>query len=120
MKIAVVDDDRPTREFVANVLMYCVNRAVLAFGNGDELWAHLEAQNSIDIILSDVEMPQMDGLTLLTKFKQKYPEKVFIVMSGDNRYEKSARNLGADAFLVKPFKVNDLFDLVKLFVVGAQ
>ncbi len=120
MKIAVVDDDRPTREFIANVLMYCVNRAVQAFENGEALWEHLEAQNNIDIILSDVEMPRMDGLSLLTKFKQKYPHKVFIIMSGNTEYEIPARKLGANAFLAKPFKVNDLFDLVKLFVVGAQ
>ncbi len=84
------------------------------------MWAHLEEQNNIDIILSDVEMPQMDGLTLLTKFKQKYPDKVCIIMSGNAEYEKEARKLGANAFLAKPFKVNDLFDLVKVFVVGPQ
>ncbi|MFZ5571736.1 MAG: response regulator [Thermodesulfobacteriota bacterium] len=118
VKIAVVDDDKPTREFVANVLMYCVNRVVLAFENGAALLAHLEDSNSIDIVLSDVEMPQMDGLTLLSKFKQQYPDKICIIMSGNNEYEKDAKKLGADAFLAKPFKVNDLFDIVKMFVVG--
>ena len=41
-------------------------------------------------------------------------------MSGDPAYEVQAKNLGASGFLSKPFKVNDLFDIVELYVVGSN
>lgn len=100
--------------------MYCVNRDVLNFADGNQAWQYIESDRSVDIILTDVEMPEMDGLVLLKKIKRKYPQKVCIIMSGDPSYEDEAKKLGASGFLAKPFKVNDLFDLVQLYVVGAN
>lgn len=100
--------------------MYCVNRDVLNFADGKEAWTYIDSNSSVDIILADVEMPEMDGLVLLKKIKQKYPKKVCIIMSGDPAYEVQAKNLGASGFLSKPFKVNDLFDIVELYVVGSN
>lgn len=118
VKIAVVEDDQPTREFVSNVLMYCVNREVLRFPNGVDAWQYIESKDSVDIILTDVEMPEMDGLELVRRIKRKYPDKICIVMSGNVSYKSTADTLGADGFLTKPFKVNDLFDIVRCYVVG--
>ncbi len=118
MKIIVVDDYKPIRDFMANALTYCVNREVLTFENGAKAWIYLENQNSFDIVVSDVDMPEMDGLELLSKIKNHYPNKICILMSGDHSNEKSAKELGADAFLAKPFRIKDLFKLVEAFVVG--
>ena len=74
--------------------------------------------NPNDIIISDVEMPGMDGLELLDRVKAKSPKKIFIVMSADPSYEKRAKELGADAFLAKPFSIEDLFSLVELYIAG--
>lgn len=113
-----MEDDKATRDFIATVLMYCVNRDVLKFENGLLAWSYIEAGNGIDIIVSDVEMPEMDGLALLKRVKAKYPDKICIVMSGDLEYQSLADRIGANAFLCKPFKVNDLFDVVARFVTG--
>jgi len=114
----VVDDDKQTREFVANVLMYCVNREVLTFANGCSAWKYLDDKGRIDIVLSDIDMPEMDGLALLENIKVAYPDKICILMSGNSSHKASALNRGASAFLPKPFKVNDLFKIVQTYVVG--
>lgn len=60
-------------------------------------------------------MPEMNGFELLTKIKEKYPNKICILMSGNPTYEKFARELGADAFLFKPFKLDDLVSTLQTF-----
>ena len=105
------------RDFIVNVLMFCVNRDVVAFNNGSAAWSHLENPDSADIVLSDVEMPVMNGFELLTRIKQKDPNKKCILMSGVHDNETTAKQLGADAFLAKPFGMNALFKIVDTFVV---
>ena len=118
MTIVVVEDNRLIRELLVNVFMYCVNRKVLSFENGVEAWNYIMNHENADIIVSDVDMPSINGFELLSKTKEKYPGKVFIIMSADPSNEKSAKELGADSFLPKPFNVNDLFNIVQTYVVG--
>lgn len=121
VKIAVVDDDRLTRNLVVNALMYCVNRDVISFENCFSALAYLDAdENSLDIIVSDIDMPEMSGLALLESIKKKWPSKICVIMSENPANEKSASNLGADAFLAKPFKVTDLFKIVQKYIVDAE
>ena len=115
--IAVVEDNKLIRELVVNVFMYCVNRDVLSFENGVEAWNYLANQGTADIVVSDVDMPNMNGFELLSKIKERYPNKIFILMSGDPSNEKYAKELGADSFLAKPFNLKDLFNIVQAFVI---
>jgi CheY-like chemotaxis protein len=117
VKIAVIDNDLLVRDFVVTVLMYCVNRDVLSFDNGLAAWRHIEDHESPDIIISEVDVPGLNGFELLARFKEKCPGKKFLLMSDNPANEQSARNSGADAFLAKPVSVNDLFDVVQTFVV---
>ncbi len=117
VKFVVVDDDKLIRDFVTSVLMFSVNREVRSFSNGFSAWDYIEAPDNADIIVSDVDMPEMTGFELLAKIKKTSPEKKCIIMSGDPGNEPTARRLGADAFLAKPFSVDDLFKIVETFVV---
>ncbi len=118
VKIVVVDHDALTRNFVVNTLMFCVNRHVMMFENGKEAWLYLENHNSADIIIANVHMPVMDGFELLRKTKKQYPHKICILMSANSKDEQQAAELGADAFLAKPFDIQDIFDIVQTFVAG--
>ena len=115
--IAVIDDDLLVRDFVTNVLMYCVNRDVLSFDNGLAAWTYFESHGSPDIIISEIDVPGLNGFELMAKFKEKNPDKKCLLMSANPANEQSARNSGADAFLAKPVSVNDLFNVVQTFVV---
>jgi CheY-like chemotaxis protein len=118
VKIAVVEDNNLIRDFVVDTLMFSVNREVISFENAVSAWGYFDKNDNSDIIISDVEMPGMDGLELLDRVKTQYPKKVFIVMSANPSYEKRAKELGADAFLAKPFSIEDLFSLVELYIAG--
>jgi len=71
-----------------------------------------------DIVISDIDMPEKSGLNLLLKVKKEFPNKIFISMSGNHYHEKSAKELGSDAFLKKPFSPSDLLRMVQSFVIG--
>ena len=118
VKIAVVDYEKMTRDFVVNVMMYSVNREVLAFDHGEGVKAYLEAGGTIHLLFSEIHLPGKTGLDLLQFVKRSYPDIKFITMSANPGDETAASELGADAFLAKPFALQDLFDIVQQFIVG--
>lgn len=117
VKILVVEDDSTVRNLTVTALTYCLNRKVLSFIDGRYAWEFIEDGGEVDIIISDVDMPQMNGIDLMTRVRDKYPDKKFIIMSGVRENEDKSRRAGADAFLAKPFEINDLFNIVQDFVV---
>ena len=100
-----------------NALTYCVNREIASFKNGLEAWHYLEKGGEADIVISDVDMPEMNGFELLSRCKAKWADKTVILMSGIKANREKAELNGADAFLGKPFAINDLFDIVQCYVV---
>ena len=90
----------------------------MSFENGKLAWEYIRQGGEVDIVISDVDMPDMTGFDLMNRVKEKYPDKIFIITSGVSDYEDQSRQEGADAFLAKPFEINDLFSLVQCFVVG--
>ncbi|MDP2731838.1 MAG: response regulator, partial [Hoeflea sp.] len=74
-----------------------------------------ELDGRVDIVVSDVVMPEMDGPTLLTELRKDYPDMKFIFVSGYAE-DAFARNLPADAkfgFLAKPFSLKQLATSVR-------
>ncbi len=98
-------------------MTYCVNREVKSFDNGRLAWEYINTGGEVDIVISDVDMPEMNGFELMEKFREKYPDKIFILMSGVSDNERKSQTARADAFLAKPFEINDLFAIIQCFVV---
>jgi class 3 adenylate cyclase len=78
--------------------------------NGVEALATLKQHEDIDIVLSDINMPEMDGLTLLSKIPDTSPlvKTVIISAYGDMENIRSAMNKGAYDFICKPVNFEDL------------
>lgn len=79
--------------------------------NGLEALSQLIEHPDVSIILSDIKMPEMDGLTLLLKLKElKHPSLITVVISayGDMENVRTAMNRGAYDFLSKPINFDDL------------
>jgi adenylate cyclase len=78
--------------------------------NGKQALEKIEEHPDIDIVLSDINMPEMDGLTLLTKLHENTPliKAVIISAYGDMENIRSAMNKGAFDFLLKPVDFKDL------------
>ena len=103
----VVDDEVWIREGIQNNLDWSSLNIQLVgvFENGLDAWAYLE-NHDVQIIISDIRMPQMSGLELatrLTALPRPYPAKV-IFLSGydDFKYAQEAIRLGAIDYLMKP------------------
>ena len=99
-------------------MMYSVNREIMAFEHGDGLKAYLKAGGTVHLLLSEIHLPGKSGLDLLQFVKRGYPDIKFIAMSANPADETASAELGADAFLAKPFALQDLFDIVERFIVG--
>lgn len=67
-------------------------------------------QNSISIVITDIKMPDMDGLSFIREAKKLSPHLRFMVLSGyaEFEYAKTALSLGASAYLLKPLSNKDL------------
>ena len=115
ISILVVDDELSIRESLSGWLKrggYQVETAA------DGLTALAKTrENQYDIMLIDVKMPEMDGLTLLKKFKESETDTAILMMTahGDIHDAVEAIKLGAFDYLLKPFELEELsFTIEKL------
>jgi two-component system response regulator PilR (NtrC family) len=107
-RILIVDDEQSMRELLA-ILLKKEGYEVLAAGSRAEAAAAL-AGRSVDVVLTDVRLPDGDGLEILRHVKAALPETVVIVMTGHGTTETAvaARKLGAEAYFLKPFDVDEV------------
>src|SRR6478752_2697668 len=110
MKILVVDDEKDIQTLFEQRFRKEIRdktvQFVFAF-SGEEALAYLnQHEHEAVLILSDINMPGMSGLELLSHIKQKYhkppPVVMMITAYGDAENYKTAKELGADDFLTKP------------------
>ena len=112
-RILVVDDE-PTLERLIRLRMRREIRSghfAFAFArNGIEALARLSSDEPYDIVLSDINMPKMDGLTLLEKIPGVAPDIRAVIVSayGDMKNIRTAMNRGAFDFVTKPIDFADL------------
>lgn len=112
-KILVVDDEADLEYLICQKFRKKIRQGEIEFffaNNGLEALSQLKAQPDIDIVITDINMPQMDGLTLLTELSERYPTVKAIIISayGDLENIRAAMNRGAFDFLTKPLNLQDL------------
>jgi DNA-binding response OmpR family regulator len=117
VKIVVVEDDPLVRDFVVDTFEFSVNRKIDTFASGFTAWQFIQNTCPVHIVFTDRHVPDMDGLTLIRRIKSTQPEIICILASGNPADENRASLAGADAFVLKPYGINDLFALVQAFVV---
>jgi class 3 adenylate cyclase len=112
-KILVVDDEADLEVLIKQKFRRQIRNKDFEFEfamNGVEALATLKQHEDIDIVLSDINMPEMDGLTLLSKIPDTSPlvKTVIISAYGDMENIRSAMNKGAYDFICKPVNFEDL------------
>ncbi|MGE5655579.1 MAG: EAL domain-containing protein [Actinomycetota bacterium] len=112
-KILVVDDEVDLERLIKQRFRKKIAANELDFifvHNGVEALSVLRAKHQIDMILTDLNMPEMDGLTLLSKLPEIDPNLKAVVVSayGDLPNIRAAMNQGAFDFLTKPIDFQDL------------
>jgi DNA-binding response OmpR family regulator len=117
--ILVIDDDPQITHLLQDVLELEGYQVITAQRATDGLH-HLE-KTTIDLVITDVIMPDKEGLETIREIRQRYPQTKILAISGG--LTKSgvnvldiAKRLGADSVLSKPFGVEDLIQSVRILL----
>lgn len=114
LRILVVDDEEPIRRLVERMLATSGHEVTVA-SNGVKALRQLDAA-SFDLVITDLVMPELEGLQLLRELRARHsPPKVIAMSSGGRggaNYLEMAASLGASATLPKPFTQRELTDTI--------
>src|ERR1700744_1362043 len=113
-RILVVDDEEAIREIVASMLT-TAGYACKQAGSGMEALAVLQSGEEFELLLSDLMMADLDGIGLLEKTKEKYPDMpgVMVTAVNDISVALTAIRNGAYDYLLKPFEKEQLLAMVR-------
>ncbi|MCI5146078.1 MAG: response regulator [Candidatus Electrothrix sp. AR3] len=112
-KVLVIDDDRQIRSFLARS-MGLAGFFVETAANGHEGQQFL-AKQAFDLVITDLIMPEKEGMETITFIRKNFPEIKVIAISGGGRmgpetYLPAALELGANRAFAKPFAMEDLLN----------
>lgn len=113
-RILVVDDEETIREIVSSMLKGANFRARQA-ASGIEALSILESGDEFDLVLSDLMMAEMDGIALLERSKERFPDMPFVMVTAMNDISVALQALrnGAYDYLLKPFEREQLLATVR-------
>lgn len=116
-KILVVDDEEGIRDLIISELEFCGAECVEA-SNGSEAF-EIYKKGNFDAVISDVRMPNGDGLLFLQKVKdEKLPMKVIIFMTGFSEVPvEEIYDMGVEAIISKPFRLDHLVATLEIAMV---
>ena len=107
-KILFVDDDKGSRIIIPNLLSEA-GFQVTACESGDEAIIEFEKEN-YDLVLTDIRMPGLDGMSLLKSLKQKYPELIVVMITAFASIDSTVQAIkeGAEDYITKPYTEEDV------------
>ena len=119
--ILVIDDQEPIRRIVRRALEN-ERHAVLDASDG-ELGMQILERETVDVVITDIFMPELDGIQTLREIRKRFPAVRVIAMSGGDStglldLRKDAELLGAVKSLQKPFTAREIVDVVRAVLGG--
>ncbi len=115
--VLVVDDE----EIICEAIAFDLQRngiQVLTAHNGKDAWETFSQHPNIDLVITDVRMPDGDGVNLLDKirdYNKQVPVVIFITGYKDIS-DQEAYNKGVNGILSKPFKIEELMEKIKKYI----
>jgi two-component system response regulator PilR (NtrC family) len=112
-KILVVDDEQSMREFL-DIMLKKEGYKVSLASNGEEVLKYI-GKDIFDLVLLDIRMPKMDGITVLRKIKSTSPETVVIMITAYDSSDTAIKAMkeGAYDYIPKPFKIDEIKLIIK-------
>ncbi len=111
LNILIAEDDRTFRDILSKILVGAKHKVQTA-ENGLVAQDIFDSCSDIDLVIADVQMPELTGDKLLSHIRGKSNVPV-ILMSGGNPRESGVFE-GANCFIKKPFRIGEILDAVKL------
>lgn len=111
-KILIVDDSQELSDIISEIMEAQGYTVKTTTGSLDAL--KLFETSCYDVVVSDIHMPEMDGLELMEKIKVKKQDQLVVLITGYSVSEarKIALEKGADAFVAKPFHMKELIEVI--------
>jgi two-component system, cell cycle response regulator CpdR len=111
-RILVAEDEAPVREFVVRALEHA-GHEVISVGDGQRAVETLITAR-FDLLVTDIVMPEMDGITLALKVSKDWPNMPILMMTGYAAERQRAHNLEAliHKVISKPFSLTELLEAV--------
>jgi len=108
-RILVVDDEKPIRDFLYQALTRLGGFVVELAENGEEALKKIEKED-FDLVLTDMKMPTMDGLQLISEIAKFKPETLMVLLTGHGTIESAleAMKRGASDYLPKPINLDEM------------
>ncbi len=115
IRIMIVDDVRDSRDNVAKLLRFEIDIEVVGMAESGQEAIDLALKIEPDIVLMDVNMPGIDGITATTRIVGRLPNTAVIMMSVQNEADLLRRSMmaGAREFLAKPFSLDELTQSIR-------
>ena len=118
--ILIVDDSSSLRT-VVKIALTRAGYEVIEAGDGKEGLTQLDKAGKVNLIVSDVNMPNMDGITFVTEVKKhprhRFTPVVMLTTEGQDAKKEQGRAAGAKAWITKPFNPPQLLDAVSKLVL---
>jgi CheY-like chemotaxis protein len=113
--ILIVEDEIFNQQILFKMLQP-ENPVLLTANDGIEALALIQEYPSIDLILLDIKMPNMNGYEAIKEIKKTHPEIPIIAQTAYVEDKNKIMNSGFDAFIAKPINKNSLFELIASFL----
>ncbi|MBP7667042.1 MAG: response regulator [Burkholderiaceae bacterium] len=118
--ILIVDDSSSLRT-VVKIALARAGYDVLEAGDGKEGLGQLDKADKVHLIVSDVNMPNMDGITFVTEVKKhprhRFTPVIMLTTEGADGKKEQGRAAGAKAWITKPFNPPQLLDAVSKLIL---
>lgn len=114
--VLIVDDEKNITDSLSNTIdwhEYGFSEILIAHNGEDAL--QIIRTEKVHLLITDIKMPHMDGLTLLKHVRSEYPQIHCLILSAYNEFEyaKEALVMGVDNYLLKPINTEELTDNIK-------
>lgn len=111
--ILVVDDELLIRDLLYD--FFTGQGWDISVAEDGEKALQVMRSKEFDLVLTDIKMPEMDGLDLTSKVKQDYPDMPIVLMTGFPSVDTAVEALRkkVDDYIIKPFNINQLYKLVE-------
>src|SRR4030066_680613 len=113
-KVLIVDDEETLTWSMARSLSRDKDKYEVVIANNGREALNLLKNNEVDLVISDIRMPDINGLDLLVRVKKEYPHTKVIIMTayGSSDVQKEANRRGSLFYIEKPFEISDIRKII--------
>lgn len=120
LRVLLIEDDAFAREQEMTALKHIGIRLIHVAEDGSEALEYLASGTSCDLIVSDWNMPNFDGLQLLKEVRKRWPGIAFLMVTNNESEDqiRIATDAGANGYLLKPFSLDKLRETIQVALAG--